>query len=341
MEVLTIDEIPTITSLYQRERLSHPAGHKPLHAPSAAFNKRISLVKYDITRLQLDAVVNAANESLLGGGGVDGAIHRAAGPRLFDECSRLDGCDTGSAKITNGYKLPARKVIHAVGPVYSQERRRGVNAGEGPGRSERLLRSCYRRSLDLCDQNGLETVAFSCLSTGIYGYPSTEAAQAALSEVRTYFEEGKGPNIKSVVFCVFLPKDNEAYAKYIPAYFPHEDFKGEVEDTPAASASTLGVIDAKTKTQEEKKHEEWPESGAKVVHRPIDTIASSSDVQSPKKIKLSTAAAREDLSASKEEDDVVNVSEPPSAVSGTSDGWVEVDKSSIPQKATVEDAEEE
>jgi O-acetyl-ADP-ribose deacetylase len=216
MEVLTIDDIPTATALYELERLSHPAGHKPLHAPSAAFNKRISLVKYDITRLQIDAIVNAANESLLGGGGVDGAIHRAAGPRLFDECSLLDGCETGNAKITNGFKLPSRKIIHAVGPVYSMERRRGNQSGEGPGRSERLLRSCYRQSLDLCDQNGLETVAFSCLSTGVYGYPSSEAAQAALSEVRTYFEEGKGPNIKNVVFCVFLPKDNEAYLKHMP-----------------------------------------------------------------------------------------------------------------------------
>jgi O-acetyl-ADP-ribose deacetylase (regulator of RNase III) len=215
METLRPEHLPTLASLYEIEELSSE-GVTALHAPSADLNSRISLLKYDITRLELDAIVNAANESLLGGGGVDGAIHRAAGPQLIMECETLDGCDTGSAKITRGYRLPAKHVIHAVGPVYGMERRRGTESGEGPERSERLLRSCYRTSLDLCDQHNLESIAFSCLSTGVYGYPSHLAAQAALSEVRTFFDEGKGAGIKKVAFCVFLPKDDNAYLEHIP-----------------------------------------------------------------------------------------------------------------------------
>jgi O-acetyl-ADP-ribose deacetylase len=213
MDFLTEADIPTIVSLYQRQKLDREAAAQ--HEASHDLNRRICLVKYDITLLQLDAIVNAANESLLGGGGVDGAIHRAAGPQLFDECETLRGCPTGGAKITKAYRLPARKVIHAVGPMYSLERRRGLETGES-GREQRLLRSCYRQSLDLCDEHGLESIAFSCLSTGIYGYPSRLAAEAALSEVRSFFEQGNGKNIKTVVFCTFLPKDQDAYIQAIP-----------------------------------------------------------------------------------------------------------------------------
>ena len=215
MNILTESDLPTVATLYQREHLEWSSEIKPLHEPSADLNARISLIKYDITRLQVDAIVNAANESLLGGGGVDGAIHRAAGYQLLEECENLGGCTTGSAKITRGYRLPARKVIHAVGPIYSMERRRGVEKGEA-GREQKLLRSCYRQSLMLCEEHGLESIAFSCLSTGVYGYPSNLAAQAALSEVRTFFDEGNGKGLKNVVFCTFLPKDQDAYLQHIP-----------------------------------------------------------------------------------------------------------------------------
>src|SRR3981081_2612426 len=124
---------------------------------------RLDVVKGDITRLDVDAIVNAANETLLGGGGVDGAIHRAAGPELLEECRELDGCETGSAKITNAYNLPCKKVIHAVGPVYSPNRKR---------RSHDLLAGCYTTSLKLAVENECKSIAFSALSTGGYGYPS-------------------------------------------------------------------------------------------------------------------------------------------------------------------------
>jgi O-acetyl-ADP-ribose deacetylase (regulator of RNase III) len=152
---------------------------------------RISVVEADITSLAVDAVVNAANESLLGGGGVDGAIHRAAGPALLAACRTLGGCDTGDAKVTEGYDLPARWVIHTVGPVWH-----GGDRGE-PSR----LASCYRRSLEEADRIGAASVAFPSISTGVYGYPVDQAAQIAVGEVRAWLSHHDQP--ENVIFCTF------------------------------------------------------------------------------------------------------------------------------------------
>jgi O-acetyl-ADP-ribose deacetylase (regulator of RNase III) len=163
----------------------------------------LKAVMGDITTLEVDAIVNAANRTLLGGGGVDGAIHRRAGPELLAECRRLGGCETGEAKITAAYRLPARHVIHTVGPVW-----RNGESGE-----PRLLASCYRRSLELAAERGLRSVAFPSISTGAYGYPPELAAQVALEAVRA-FARHPG-SVESVIFCCFSKNDYEIYERLL------------------------------------------------------------------------------------------------------------------------------
>lgn len=162
---------------------------------------RIEVVCDDITCLDVEAIVNAANSSLLGGGGVDGAIHQAAGPALFEACRLLGGARTGEAKMTAGFRLPAKYIIHAVGPVWH---------GGGEGEPE-LLASCYKKALELADGSRLHSVGFPCISTGIYGYPIHEAARVAQSTVRRWLDRHDFP--KRVVFCCFSESDRDTYVR--------------------------------------------------------------------------------------------------------------------------------
>jgi len=172
-----------------------------LKGPSVATtaNTRMNVIEGDITKLDVDAIVNAANESLLGGGGVDGAIHRAAGPGLLVECRLLGGCRTGQAKMTGGHKLKAKHVIHTVGPVYDDGRH-----GEAD-----LLRSCYRESLRLAAEAGPKSMAFPCISPGAYGYPKSESCAIAVSAVREWLATNELPQV--VTFCCFGADDGEIY----------------------------------------------------------------------------------------------------------------------------------
>jgi len=164
---------------------------------------RITVIQADITTLDVDAIVNAANPSLLGGGGVDGAIHRAAGPELLAECRALGGCRTGDAKITKGYRLPAKHVIHTVGPVWHG----------GTQNEAKLLASCYRRSLELAAANACRSVAFPAISTGVYGYPKEEATMVALAAVADFLNGHETP--EKVIFCCFDQLTADLYRREI------------------------------------------------------------------------------------------------------------------------------
>lgn len=182
----------------------------PKYKKDKQLNEKISLFRGDITKLEVDAIVNAANNSLLGGGGVDGCIHRAAGSLLTDECRTLQNCETGKAKITCGYRLPAKYVIHTVGPIA---------VGQPTASQAAELRSCYLSSLDLLLEHRLRSVAFPCISTGVFGYPNEEAAEVVLATLREWLEQHKD-KVDRLIICVFLEKDEGIYRERLPHYFP-------------------------------------------------------------------------------------------------------------------------
>ncbi|XP_077586260.1 ADP-ribose glycohydrolase MACROD2 [Stigmatopora nigra] len=210
-DYITLDKIPS----WREETYSDSKEEGKILRGKGGLNEKVSLYKGDITVLELDAIVNAANSSLLGGGGVDGCIHKAAGSCLYDECQTLNGCETGKAKITCGYDLPARFVIHTVGPV--------ARGHVGPTETNDLT-SCYQNSLSLVKEYGLSTVAFPCISTGIYGFPNEPASDIALNTVKSWIEENPD-TITRVIFCVFLETDFTIYKKKMSVVFEDNDME--------------------------------------------------------------------------------------------------------------------
>ncbi|XP_064621962.1 ADP-ribose glycohydrolase MACROD2-like [Lineus longissimus] len=209
---LTIDDVLTWPQFAEENDIQPARKSKILFPYDANINAKVSIWRGDITRLEIDSIANAANSSLLGGGGVDGAIHSAAGRNLFHENNTLNGCECGNAKISGGYKLPARYIISTVGPM---------------GHNEAKLRSCYTRCLEVMLKNKLRSLALPCISTGIYGYPNEDAAVVAMETVRMFLEE-HGDKVDRIIFCLFLEKDVNIYSEFMPQYFPLESEK-EVE----------------------------------------------------------------------------------------------------------------
>ncbi|KAH7109015.1 hypothetical protein EDB81DRAFT_863357 [Dactylonectria macrodidyma] len=201
-------EPSSLEELYEQSALM-ASSSSPAFPASADVNKRIGVMRGNITDVGLDAIVNAANQSLLVGGGVDYAIHRAAGPQLLEECAGIGGCPTGEARITRGYNLRAKHVIHTVGPVYYLV--------DDPAA---LLGNCYRNTLELAVQKNVKSLAFSCISTGVYGFPSRKAAKVACETVRKFMDGHDGKKLSRVVFVTFEQRDLDAYYAVIPEYFP-------------------------------------------------------------------------------------------------------------------------
>ncbi|KAM6404637.1 ADP-ribose glycohydrolase MACROD2 isoform 11-T13 [Pluvialis apricaria] len=182
-----------------------------------SLSEKVSLYRGDITVLEVDAIVNAANSSLLGGGGVDGCIHRAAGPCLVAECRNLSGCETGQAKITCGYDLPAKYVIHTVGPIAR---------GHLTDTHKENLASCYKSSLKLAKENNIRSIAFPCISTGIYGFPNEPAAVIALNTIKEWLSKNHN-EVDRIIFCVFLEVDYKIFKKKMGEFFPLDDANEE------------------------------------------------------------------------------------------------------------------
>ncbi|XP_050981163.1 ADP-ribose glycohydrolase MACROD2 isoform X5 [Labeo rohita] len=254
------------------EKISTWANHDNNAAPEEEQKKplsladKVSLYKGDITILEVDAIVNAANSSLLGGGGVDGCIHRAAGHLLYEECHSLNGCDTGKAKITCGYDLPAKYVIHTVGPIA-----RG-NVGQT---QKDDLEACYKNSLKLMKDNNLRSVAFPCISTGIYGFPNDPAAEIALETVRQWILDNQD-EIDRVIFCVFLETDYDIYKGKMSKFFSpdnddqtneKDDSMGQENTEPKEGGEDDGDPDKKGAKDDDKKIQQGEKDDEKKIQQ--------------------------------------------------------------------------
>ncbi|KAM3863027.1 ADP-ribose glycohydrolase MACROD2 [Diretmus argenteus] len=281
-DFISLDKVPTWR---QGCKLNEKEEGKELTGGGGVSDK-VSLYKGDITILEVDAIVNAANSSLLGGGGVDGCIHKAAGSCLYDECLSLNGCETGKAKITCGYDLPARYVIHTVGPV--------ARGHVGPTETNDLT-SCYQNSLKLAKEHGLSAVAFPCISTGIYGFPNEPAADIALNTVKSWIEENLD-KVTRVIFCVFLETDFTIYKKKMSLLFPDNDM--EVTEGQPKGGNTPPSKKSKSRDQSEDSNRDEEETGDEE-----EDAVESADVEMESQIQDEDSAHKESNDASNDENE--------------------------------------
>ncbi|NP_001083167.1 ADP-ribose glycohydrolase MACROD2 [Xenopus laevis] len=249
-EYVSLDKIPSLMEELKSKASSDDESPEEIQVKNSLCEK-VSFYKGDITQLEVDAIVNAANTSLLGGGGVDGCIHRASGPSLLAECRELGGCETGQAKITCGYELPAKYVIHTVGPIAR---------GHITPNHKQDLASCYNSSLTLATENDIRTIAFPCISTGIYGYPNEPAANVALTTVKEFLKKNRD-KIDRVIFCVFLEVDFKIYKRKLNEFFPKDggdDEEGEKGDSDEMKEDTEGKPQSPPMKKIKEKKEDTP-----------------------------------------------------------------------------------
>lgn len=221
----TPQDIPTLSDMYAEGKLDATSSAKQEvdFKPSSAINDKVSLWQGDITKLQVDGVQNAANKALRGGGGIDGAIHRAAGPELLKACRALKGCMTGATKVTPGFDLPAKWVLHTVGPVYDDDEVEW---------SEECLQSCYETTLEHAIDNKVRTLALCGVSTGVYGYPLEDATHIALRTTREMLDANEA-EFDRIIFCNFSGRDTQMYSQLAPLYFPPAPSSEASEEAPA------------------------------------------------------------------------------------------------------------
>ncbi|KAM6086742.1 ADP-ribose glycohydrolase MACROD2 isoform 2-T2 [Theristicus caerulescens] len=262
-----------------------------------SLSEKVSLYRGDITLLEVDAIVNAANSSLLGGGGVDGCIHRAAGPCLVAECRNLSGCETGQAKITCGYDLPAKYVIHTVGPIAR---------GHLTDTHKENLANCYKSSLKLAKENNIRSIAFPCISTGIYGFPNEPAAVIALNTIKEWLSKNHN-EVDRIIFCVFLEVDYKIFKKKMGEFFPLDD--ANEEGTPLCEETGLeqkGQPPSPTKSKAEQPEDLQDDaeggSGAEEKQNTEETEAQSREADEMKPSAVASLSSSEETELSEDKD---------------------------------------
>ncbi|XP_029817532.1 ADP-ribose glycohydrolase MACROD2 isoform X1 [Manacus vitellinus] len=263
-----------------------------------SLSEKVSLYRGDITLLEVDAIVNAANSSLLGGGGVDGCIHRAAGPCLVAECRNLSGCETGQAKITCGYDLPAKYVIHTVGPIAR---------GHLTDIHKENLASCYKSSLKLAKENNIRSIAFPCISTGIYGFPNEPAAVIALNTIKEWLSKNHN-EVDRIIFCVFLEIDYKIFKKKMGEFFPIDDANEEgTELTEETGLEQKGQTPSPTKSKAEQPEDlqddaEVGGDGTAEKQNTDETEAQSQEADETKPSAAASLSPSEDTELSEDKD---------------------------------------